>query len=54
MHEPLPQDDPRQRQPEITLAREQGWQPKVALREGLRPTIAYFDALLRGESAIAS
>ncbi|MBK1620614.1 NAD-dependent dehydratase [Lamprobacter modestohalophilus] len=47
VHQPLPQDDPRQRQPEISLAREQlGWEPKVALREGLRPTIAYFDALL--------
>ena len=46
---PLPQDDPRQRQPDITLAREQlGWEPKVALREGLRPTIAYFERLLRG------
>jgi len=41
VHEPLPQDDPRQRQPDIALAREQlGWAPKVALREGLRPTIA--------------
>ncbi len=47
MHESLPQDDPRQRQPEIALAREQlGWAPKVALREGLRPTIAYFEGLL--------
>jgi UDP-glucuronate decarboxylase len=40
---PLPQDDPRQRQPEITLARERlGWQPKVALDEGLKETISYF------------
>ena len=47
VHEPLPQDDPRQRQPDIALAREQlGWEPKVALREGLRPTIAYFEGLL--------
>jgi len=46
---PLPQDDPRQRQPDITLAREHlGWEPKVALREGLRPTIAYFERLLQG------
>jgi len=44
---PLPQDDPRQRQPNITLARERlGWEPTVALREGLRRTIGYFDALL--------
>ena len=48
VHEPLPQDDPKQRQPDITLAREQlGWEPGVALRDGLRPTIAYFEALLR-------
>ncbi len=47
VHEPLPQDDPRQRQPDITLAREAlGWVPKVALREGLRPTIAYFEGLV--------
>jgi nucleoside-diphosphate-sugar epimerase len=47
VHEPLPQDDPKQRQPDITLARAQlGWEPKVALREGLRPTIAYFEGLL--------
>jgi UDP-glucuronate decarboxylase len=47
-HRPLPVDDPRQRQPVITLAeRELGWVPKVALREGLTKTIAYFDGLLR-------
>lgn len=44
---PLPVDDPMQRCPDITLARETlGWAPKVALEEGLRRTIAYFDALL--------
>jgi UDP-glucuronate decarboxylase len=44
---PLPQDDPRQRRPDITLARaELGWEPKVALRQGLERTITYFDALL--------
>jgi dTDP-D-glucose 4,6-dehydratase len=44
---PLPPDDPRQRQPDITLAKtELGWQPKVSLDEGLRKTIEYFDALL--------
>ena len=48
VHEPLPQDDPKQRQPDITLAREQlDWEPRVALRDGLQPTIAYFEALLR-------
>jgi UDP-glucuronate decarboxylase len=47
VHEPLPLDDPRQRQPDIALARERlEWEPKVPLREGLAPTIAYFDALL--------
>jgi len=40
---PLPQDDPRQRQPDITLAKEKlGWQPTVALEDGLKETIAYF------------
>ncbi len=39
----LPQDDPRQRCPDITLAREKlGWEPKVALRDGLKETIDYF------------
>ena len=44
---PLPEDDPRQRQPDITLAKEKlGWEPKIALREGLEKTIAYFAGLL--------
>ena len=44
---PLPQDDPQQRRPDISLARSAlGWEPKVALEEGLRHTIAYFDRLL--------
>ena len=44
---PLPSDDPTQRRPDIGIAREKlGWQPKVALREGLQQTIAYFDTLL--------
>lgn len=44
---PLPGDDPRQRQPDITLARrELGWEPTVELREGLMKTIAYFERLL--------
>ncbi len=47
--EALPEDDPQQRQPDISLAKEKlGWEPKVALREGLVPTIAYFDNFLRG------
>jgi UDP-glucuronate decarboxylase len=45
---PLPQDDPRQRQPDITMAKNTlGWSPKIALDDGLRPTIAYFAALLK-------
>lgn len=41
--EPLPQDDPRQRQPDISLARSQlGWEPRVSLEDGLKETIAYF------------
>ncbi len=45
---PLPSDDPRQRQPDIALARKElGWEPKTPLREGLVKTIAYFDDLLK-------
>jgi UDP-glucuronate decarboxylase len=44
---PLPSDDPKQRRPDITLAKEKlGWEPKVQLREGLVKTIAYFDSKL--------
>ncbi|MGL4566229.1 MAG: UDP-glucuronic acid decarboxylase family protein, partial [Halioglobus sp.] len=47
VEEPLPADDPKQRQPDITLARERlGWDPQVHLREGLAKTIEYFDKLL--------
>jgi len=46
---PLPIDDPRQRQPDITRARDLlGWQPQTSLRNGLIKTIGYFDDLLRG------
>ena len=42
-HMPLPADDPRQRQPDITQARVKlGWEPNVPLAEGLRNTIAFF------------
>ncbi|MDX1423624.1 MAG: UDP-glucuronic acid decarboxylase family protein [Kiloniellales bacterium] len=48
-YRPLPQDDPVQRQPDISLAkRELGWLPKVDLVEGLTATVAYFDGLLTG------
>jgi UDP-glucuronate decarboxylase len=44
---PLPADDPRQRRPDLTLAREKlGWQPSVSLEDGLKETIAYFRRVL--------
>jgi UDP-glucuronate decarboxylase len=48
IHLALPQDDPKQRQPDISLAKEklEGWEPKIQLREGLITTINYFDKLL--------
>lgn len=48
IHLPLPQDDPKQRQPDISLAKAKlgGWEPKTQLKEGLTQTIAFFDALL--------
>jgi UDP-glucuronate decarboxylase len=47
VHKPLPADDPKQRQPDITLAKEKlnGWEPKVALEEGLKRTVGYFEQL---------
>ena len=52
---PLPQDDPLQRRPDITRARELlGWEPKVPLRVGLEKTIAYFEMLLRTKEMAAS
>jgi UDP-glucuronate decarboxylase len=52
---PLPSDDPTQRCPDIELARrELGWQPRIALREGLKRSIAYLEgALSRGDVAVA-
>ncbi len=48
VYRPLPEDDPRQRQPDIALARSAlGWEPKVQLRDGLTKTIDYFDAQLK-------
>jgi UDP-glucuronate decarboxylase len=45
---PLPSDDPLQRQPDISLAKEKlgGWKPIVPLKQGLVKTIKYFDKLL--------
>ncbi|MBB4036268.1 UDP-glucuronate decarboxylase [Dysgonomonas hofstadii] len=45
---PLPSDDPRQRRPDITLAKKElGWEPKIQLRDGLMKTIEYFDTILK-------
>jgi UDP-glucuronate decarboxylase len=45
---PLPQDDPIQRQPDITLAKQKlGWSPTVPLEEGLKKTIAYFEKVVK-------
>jgi len=48
IYQPLPQDDPTQRQPDISLARKElnGWEPKIHLEEGLLKTIDYFKQLL--------
>jgi len=44
-YKPLPSDDPSQRQPDITLAKESiGWEPNIQLEEGLKKTIPYFEA----------
>jgi len=49
-HRELPEDDPRQRQPDISKAKSLlGWEPTVALKEGLVNTIAYFDGVLGGK-----
>ena len=45
---PLPQDDPMQRRPDITLAKKKlNWEPKISLNEGLRKTVKYFKGILR-------
>jgi UDP-glucuronate decarboxylase len=48
-YQPLPEDDPTQRQPDITLAKKElnNWEPQIQLREGLSHTIEYFDNLLK-------
>ncbi|VTU17911.1 UDP-glucuronic acid decarboxylase family protein [Variovorax sp. RA8] len=53
MRMPLPADDPKQRRPDITLARQElgGWEPKTQLEEGLKKTIAYFDKALSETTA---
>ncbi len=56
VYRPLPEDDPTQRCPDITLARKLlGWEPTVALEDGLAKTISYFDQLLtkRGKQVVS-
>jgi UDP-glucuronate decarboxylase len=51
---PLPQDDPKQRRPDISLAKELlGWEPSIELQDGLSKTIAYFEELLSSNALIA-
>jgi len=51
--EPIPQDDPQKRRPDISLAKKLlGWSPNVAVEEGLRKTIDYFDDLLSSKKSI--
>jgi UDP-glucuronate decarboxylase len=55
VREPLPHDDPTQRKPDITLARQVlGWEPEVDLKQGLSATIAYFAALRADGAAVLS
>ncbi|MFA6433306.1 MAG: UDP-glucuronic acid decarboxylase family protein [Elusimicrobiales bacterium] len=50
VYKPLPQDDPRQRQPDIRLAKEKlGWEPRIKLNEGLVKTVSYFKETLAAE-----
>jgi UDP-glucuronate decarboxylase len=54
VHEPLPHDDPRQRKPDISLAKAQlGWEPKISLDQGLRQTIAYFEKAIVAPPAVS-
>lgn len=55
IHLGLPQDDPKQRQPDISLAHKKlnGWEPKIQLREGLVSTINYFDELLLNQKRVS-
>ena len=51
-HEPLPQDDPKQRRPDITKARTLlGWEPKIDLETGLRLSLEYFQKAVHEELA---
>jgi UDP-glucuronate decarboxylase len=50
LHRPLPENDPKQRRPDISRAQDLlDWKPQIALKDGLSHTIAYFDRLLSNE-----
>ena len=50
---PLPDDDPRQRKPDISKAQKyMGWKPRISLEDGLKKTIAYFSALIGGRMEV--
>jgi UDP-glucuronate decarboxylase len=54
VHRPLPQDDPKQRRPDISKAQDVlGWAPRMALKDGLKRTIQYFDGLLKDDAVRA-
>ena len=51
VHQPLPQDDPTRRRPDIAKARQHlDWEPKISLREGLEKSLAYFEACLAAKT----
>jgi len=53
IYKPLPSDDPMQRKPDISLAKEKlNWEPKISLEKGLVKTIEYFDQLLRSDLSL--
>lgn len=55
VHHALPADDPKQRRPDISLAKQElDWEPKIPLRDGLMKTIEYFDSLLRSNDMPAN
>jgi len=50
VHKPLPSDDPKQRRPDITLAKKHlGWEPKISLEAGLKKTVAFFRTVVGGK-----
>jgi UDP-glucuronate decarboxylase len=53
VYQPLPSDDPMQRKPDISLAKEKlNWEPKIPLEQGLIKTIEYFDQLLKSDASL--